>query len=244
MPKPDKRSSHVARLFMGGTERAIADRSVTARAHVEAMRRAHPAWTNDRLAKHVVDKYVATVTAVGAGAGVTAAIPAAGLVTGLAVTAVDLGVYGFSTARMILTVAAVYDVDLSREDIRRTHVLGILAGDEAAIAAAAELSGKTERLTASSVQLLNNRLARNVTLRFGARMVSARAASLIPLGIGAIMGGGVNFLLGRGVGQRAIASFRQLPSYAISDARTIVTTATVSQTSHLPPPQAHERISS
>jgi hypothetical protein len=237
---------------MGGTERAIADRADSARKAVAALRRAHPTWSNDRLAKHVVDKYVATVSLVGAGAGVTAAIPAVGFVAGLAVTAVDLGVYGFSTARMILTVAAVYDIDLTRQDIRRTHVLGILAGDEAAIASAAEFAGRTEKLTASSVQLLNNRLARNVSLRVGARMLSARAASLIPLGIGALAGGGVNYLLGRGVGERAIRSFRGLPGRAISDGRTVVTTATlatapagvatITGTSHLPPPVAHERV--
>ncbi len=244
MPRPGSKPSHVARLFMGGTERAIAERADNARATAAALRRAHPTWNTDRLAKHVVDKYVATVTLVGAGAGGTAAIPAVGFVAGLAVTAVDMGVYGFSTARMILTVAALYDVDLSRVDVRRTHVLGILAGDEAAVAAAAEFAGTAERVTASSVQLLNNKLARNVTVRVGARMFSARAASLIPFGIGAVTGGGVNYLLGRSVGERAIRSFRNLPVRALLDSRTIVTTATLAaaDTGHLPPPRAADRI--
>jgi hypothetical protein len=165
-----------------------------------------------------------------------------GFLTGLAVSTVDLGVYGFSTARMILQVAAVYDVDLSRQEIRRAHVFGILAGDEAAIASAAEFAGRTEKLTAGSVQLLNNRLARNVTLRVGARMFSARTAALLPLGIGAVTGGGVNYLLGRGVGERAIRAFRTLPRYAITDGRTVVTTATVSSQVPLPPPIASERV--
>lgn len=254
MPRPDSRTSHIARLFMGGTEKAIGEKSDNARAAVATIRRNHPTWDNDRIAKHIVDKYVATVTLVGAGAGTTAAIPAVGFLTGLAVSAVDLGVYGFSTARMILQVAAVYNVDLSREEIRRAHVLGILAGDEAAVAAAAEFAGRTETLTASSVKLLNNRLARNVTLRVGARMFSARTAALLPLGIGAVTGGGVNYLLGRGVGERAIRSFRTLPFYALPSAydtssATVVTTATVREDAsgtaspaHLPPPVAEQRV--
>jgi len=227
MPRPGSRPVSVARLFLGGTETAIAEKAGKAEARAAALRRSHPTWSTDRLAKSVVDRYVATVTVVGGGAGAAAAIPAAGFVTGLALTTADLGIYGLATARMILTVAALYDVDLRREDIRRIHVLGILAGDEAAIAAAAEMAGTADKLTASSVQLLNNRLARNVTLRVGTRMVSARMATLIPLGIGAIAGGGVNFLLGRGVGHRAISSFRNLRLRSIDQAPPIVTTATV-----------------
>lgn len=202
--------SKLPRVFLAGTEKALAHRSEVAHARINVIRAAHPNWSDEQVANRVVKRYLTSVTVVGAGAGGTAAIPGVGFVVGTATLTADVLWFGWSSARMIIDLAALHNVDISDPDIRKLHVLGLLAGDEVAVAAAARVGVGAERIGTMTIRAMNHRLTRLVLTRFGTRVVAGRVASIVPFGIGAIAGGGVNFVLARDLSSRASETFQRL----------------------------------
>lgn len=76
------KQSRLPRVFLAGTEKAIAHRADVAEARVNVIRAAHPNWSDDQIAKRIVKRYLTSVTLVGAGTGGTAAIPGVGFLIG------------------------------------------------------------------------------------------------------------------------------------------------------------------
>lgn len=204
------KQTRLPRLFLAGTEKALAHRAEVAQARVNVIRAAHPNWPDERIAKRIRQQYLASVTVVGAGAGGTAAVPGVGLIAGTATLTADVLWFGWSSARMILDTAALHNVDISDPDIKRLHVLGLLAGDEVAVAAATRIGLGAERIGTLTLRAMNNRLTRLILTRFGTRIVAGRMASLIPFGIGAMAGGGVNFVLARDLARRTNETFESI----------------------------------
>jgi len=197
-------------LFLAGTDEAVAARYHGALHRVERLRGDHPDWDDDRVAEHLVTRYLAEVTLSGAAAGGAAAMPGVGLATGLAATAADMAWYGWATARLVLSVAAAYGVDIAHPEVRRAYVLGVLAGDEAAVALASQVGASIEMYGQHALTAVNSRLARVIVLRLSTRLATSRALTLIPVGIGAAAGAGVNYVLGRDLAHRTVAMFRSL----------------------------------
>ena len=204
------KQSRLPRVFLAGTEKAIAHRAEVAEARVNVIRAAHPNWSDDQIAKRIVKRYLTSVTLVGAGAGGTAAIPGVGFLVGTATLTADVLWFGWASARMIMDLAALRNVDISDPDIRRLHVLGLLAGDEVAVAAASRVGLGVERVGTMTIRAMNHRLTRLVLTRLGTRVVAGRMASIVPFGVGAIAGGGVNFVLARDLSRRASETFERL----------------------------------
>jgi len=204
------KQSRLPRIFLAGTEKALSRRGEVAKARVDVVRAAHPNWDEIRIAKRIQKQYLASVTLVGAGAGGTAAIPGVGLLTGTATLTADVLWFGWSSARMILDLAALHNVDISDPDIRRLHVLSLLAGDEMAVAAATRIGLGAERIGTIAIRTMNNRLTRMVLTRFGTRVVAGRMATLVPFGVGALAGGGVNFVLARDLSRRTQDTFAHI----------------------------------
>jgi hypothetical protein len=204
------KQSRLPRVFLAGTEKAIAHRSEVAQARVNVIRTAHPNWSDDQIAKRIVKRYITSVTLVGAGAGGTAAVPGVGFLLGTATLTADVLWFGWASARMIMDLAALRNVDISDPDIRRLHVLGLLAGDEVAVAAATRVGLGVERVGTMTIRAMNHRLTRLVITRLGTRVVAGRMASIVPFGVGAIAGGGVNFVLARDLARRANETFERL----------------------------------
>jgi uncharacterized membrane protein (DUF485 family) len=61
-----------------------------------------------------------------------------------------------------------------------------------------------------TIRAMNHRLTRLVITRLGTRVVAGRMASIVPFGVGAIAGGGVNFVLARDLARRANETFERL----------------------------------
>lgn len=204
------KQTRLPRVFLAGTEKAMNRRSEVAKARVDVVRAAHPKWSDDRIAKRIEKRYLTSVTLMGAGTGGAAAVPGVGLVTGTLTLSADVLWFGWASARMILDLAALHNVDISDPDIRRLHVLSLLTGDELAVAAASRIGIGAERLGTLAIRTLNNRLTRMVLTRFGTRVVAGRVATLVPFGVGALAGGGVNFVLARDLSRRTSVAFSNI----------------------------------
>jgi len=197
-------------IFLAGTDEAISNRFHGALAKVARIRGEHPDWDDDRVARQLTDRYLAEVTVSGAAAGGAAALPGVGLATGIAATTADMAWYGWATARMVLGVAGAYRVDISHPQVRRAYVLGVLAADETAVALAAQVGSSIEAYGHHALTAVNSRLARVILLRLSTRLATSRALALIPVGIGAAAGAGVNYVLGRDIARRSVSMFRTL----------------------------------
>lgn len=204
------KQTRLPRVFLAGTEKAMNRRSEVAKARVGVVRAAHPNWGDERVAKRIQKQYLTSVTLVGAGTGGTAAIPGVGLIAGTATLTADVLWFGWASARMILDLAALHNVDISDPDIRRLHVLSLLAGDEVAVATAARVGVGAERIGTLAIKAMNHRLTRMVLTRFGTRVVAGRMATLVPFGVGAIAGGSVNFVLARDLSRRTAQAFAEI----------------------------------
>lgn len=204
------KQSRLPKVFLAGTEKAMNRRSEVAKARINVIRAAHPSWGDEQIAKRIQKQYLTSVTLVGAGTGGTAAIPGVGLIAGTATLTADVLWFGWASARMILDMAALHNIDVSDPDIRRLHVLGLLAGDEVAVAAASRIGVGAEKIGTLAIRAMNNRLTRMILTRFGTRVVAGRVATLVPFGVGALAGGGVNFVLARDLSRRTSQTFAEI----------------------------------
>ena len=71
------------------------------------------------------------------------------------------------------------------------------------------------RLSLTTLQTANRLMSRTLVRRFGTRRGAVAAGRLLPIGIGAAIGGSVNYLTIRALARQADAFFARLPYSAI-----------------------------
>ena len=165
------------------------------------------------------------LTALGAAAGATAAAPGVG--TGVAVSTLvaELGVVALKTTDLVMAIGAAHGhTDASAEE-RRAWVLAVLAfGDDAAeefatlardmgmrvsdgraldIANDAIVGGGGQMATIDALRRINTTLVTQVLKKWGTRRGAATVGKLLPFGVGAAVGGSVNFMMIREFAKQA-----------------------------------------
>jgi hypothetical protein len=170
--------------------------------------------------------------AAGAAAGAAAAAPAVGTAATLATTAAELGWFTARAGDMILTIAALHGMPDPSVDERRAWVLAVLiygssARDEFARAlnqASTGLSPVADgRLRLSTLQTANRLMSRALVRRYGTRRGAVALGRLLPVGIGAAIGGSVNYFAIRTLARQADTFFARLPYSAIDVDSTDIT---------------------
>ncbi len=168
----------------------------------------------------------------GAAAGAAAAAPMVGTGATLAATFAELAWFTGRAGDLVLTIAALHGRDDPSVEERRAWVLAVLiygssardgfsrAVNEAATGMAVAADG---RVPVATLQMANRLMARTLARTYGTRRGILAIGRLIPIGIGAAVGGTSNYLAVRKLARNADQFFARLPYSAIDADSTDIT---------------------
>ncbi|WP_431247126.1 hypothetical protein [Leifsonia xyli] len=194
-------------------------------AHLRSLRRRHPDATAEELARILERRYLAAVTSGGAAVGATAVIPAIGTGITLALSGLETAGFLEATALYAQSMSELHGIAVEDPERARALVLTMMLGREGSDLVrqlAGQFGGGATRtaywgeLVTSTlpsmvmgpvVDRLKSAFIRQFAVRGGASIV-ARA---IPFGVGAVIGGTGNHILGRRVVQNARLAFGPVP---------------------------------
>lgn len=180
----------------------------------------------------LTDAFARELGAAGAAAGAAAAAPAVGTAATLLATTAELGWFTARAGDLILTIAAVHGRPDPTVDERRAWVLAVLiygssardglsrAINEATTGASPAVN---RRLPVATLQTANRLMSRSLMRRYGSQRAAIAIGTAIPIGIGAVVGAGANYLAIRALARNADQFFARLPYSAIDVASTDVT---------------------
>ncbi len=209
----------------GGFDRVMAVQRPVVLAHIRSIRRRRPDATPEHLIRVLERRYLAAVTVGGAAVGASAAIPAVGTGTSLVLSGFETAGFLEASALFAQSVTEIHGIAVDDPDRARTLVMALIlgnAGQDLITQFAGQAAGKGSRsaywgelLTSSLPNAAFNQIAvriRNAFLRrFAVTQGTSVAGRLIPFGIGAVVGGGGNHLLGRRIVRSAQEAFGPAP---------------------------------
>lgn len=200
----------------------------------EAARRraaALPGTIRPEKIKSLTDSFARELGAAGAAAGAAAVAPAVGTATTVLATTAELGWFTARAGDLILTIAATHGRPDPTVDERRAWVLAVLiygssAKDGLARAINEATTGTTpavnRQLPLVTLQAANRLMSRSLLRRYGSRRGLIALGRALPIGIGALIGGGANYVAIRTLARDADQFFARLPYSAIDVSSTDV----------------------
>lgn len=190
-----------------GLEQSLAAQQAMAKAKVDRLRRVHPDHTPKRLVCDLTRWYLSTVTLAGAGAGMAAAVPGAGPAIGLPVALADTLAFTEASVLYVLSVAAIHGLHADDIERRKLLVLTVMLGDSAAGALQTGV-GRTaphwarkivKSIPMEAINKANKVLGPRFITKYGTKQGVLILGKQLPLGLGGVLGGGANHLVGRGI---------------------------------------------
>jgi hypothetical protein len=191
------------------------------RAYVGRLRAASPDATPADIVAKLEKHYLAAVMASGAAVGSAAAFPGVGTLVAMSAVAGETVVFLEATAVFVLAVAEVHGIPAEHRERRRALVLGVLVGEESKGAIAdllgpgrtrgAWLSEGAVTLPLPAVSQLNSRLLKYFVKRYALKRGALAFGKMLPVGIGAVIGGGGNRLMGKKIVKNAHMAFGAAP---------------------------------
>jgi hypothetical protein len=209
-----------------GIDRFLAIQRPVVLAHLRSIRRRNPGATPGELATILERRYVAAVTTGGAAVGVTAVVPAIGTGVTLALSGIETAGFLEATALFTQSLSELHGIAVDDPERARALVLTMMLGREGSdlvrqLAGQLGGSGTTRsaywgEVVASSlpravVGPLVDRLKATFLRQFAVRGGASIVARAIPFGIGAVVGGVGNNMLGRRVVQNSRLAFGPAP---------------------------------
>jgi hypothetical protein len=211
----DDHPSVAARALSQVIERGARVQAPAVKAYVERLREHDPAATPAEIVGKLEKHYLAAVMASGAAVGSAAAFPGIGTLVALSAVAGETVVFLEATAVFVLATAEVYGIPADHRERRRALVLAVLVGDDGKHAVAdligpgrtsgAWISDGAASLPLPAVSQLNSRLLKYFVKRYTLKRGAIAFGKLLPVGIGAVVGGVGNRMMGR----KIIANSRQ-----------------------------------
>lgn len=162
--------------------------------------------------------------ACGATVGAAAATPVVGTAATLLATTAELAWFTARAGDLILTIAALHGRPAPTVDERRAWVLAVLiyggsARDGFAKALHQANTGlrpaTDNRLSVGTLQTVNRIMSKMIISRYGTRRGAVALGQALPFGVGALVGGGANFLAVRALAKHADQFFARLPYSAV-----------------------------
>ena len=157
----------------------------------------------------------------GAAVGSAAAFPGIGTLAALSAVAGETVVFLEATSVFVLAVAEVHGIPADHRERRRALVLAVLVGEDSKHAVAeligpgrtsgAWLADGAATLPLPAVSQLNSRLMRFFVKRYALRRGALAFGKLLPVGIGAVVGGWGNRLMGKKIIANARKAFGSPP---------------------------------
>lgn len=210
-----------------GIDRVLSVQRPVVQAHLRAIRRANPTASPEQVVRILERRFLAAVTTGGAAAGASAAIPAVGTVASIAVSGVETLGFLEASALFAQSVAEVHGVVVDDPDRARALVMTMVLG-EAGTDLVSQLAGQaigrggtksafwgetiTKTLPRAALGQVTDRLKAMFLRRFVTTQSTNVIGRLMPFGIGAVIGGGGNHLLGRQIVRVSREGFGPAPT--------------------------------
>ncbi|MCH9731755.1 MAG: hypothetical protein K0U84_19095 [Actinomycetia bacterium] len=218
----DADPSIAAKVLSHIIERGARVQDPAVKAYVERLREHNPEATPAEIIEKLDKHYLAAVIASGAAVGSTAAFPGIGTLVAMSAVAGETVMFLEATAVYVLAVAEVHGIPADHHERRRALVLAVLVGDDSKHAVSSLLgSGRTSgawlsegaaTLPLPAVSQLNSRLLRYFVKRYTLKRGAIALGKLLPAGIGAVVGGVGNRLMGKKIREHAHTAFGPPPA--------------------------------
>lgn len=214
-------------MVVRGIDRLLTVQRPVVLAHIRSIRRGKPNASPEEIIRTLERRYLMAVTTGGAAVGASAAIPAVGTGTSLVLSGVETAGFLEASALFAQSITEVHGIVVDDPDRARalvmTMVLGT-AGTELVGQLAGQVAGKapsrnvfwgetiTKSLPRAVVGPIADQIKKTFVKRFSVAQGTNVVGRLLPFGIGAVIGGGGNHLLGRQIVRTAREGFGPPPS--------------------------------
>ncbi|MGE4361971.1 MAG: hypothetical protein AB7E41_07285 [Mycolicibacterium sp.] len=218
----DEDPGAAAKVLSQIIERGARVQGPAVKAYVERLRDNNPGATPAEIIDKLDKKYLAAVMASGASVGSTAAYPGIGTLVAMSAVAGETVVFLEATALYVLAIAEVHGIPAEHRERRRALVLSVLVGEDSKRAVADLLgSGRTSgawvsdgaaTLPLPALSQLNSRLLRYFVKRYTLKRGALAFGKMLPVGIGAVVGGVGNRFMGKKIIANAHNAFGAAPA--------------------------------
>ena len=191
-------------------------------AYVNRLREHKPGATPAEIIAKLETHYLAATMASGAAVGSAAAFPGIGTIVAMSAVAGETVVFLEATAVFALAVAEVHGIPVDQRERRRALVLAVLVGDEGKHAigdllgtgrtSGAWLADGAATVPLPAVSQLNSRLLKFFVKKYALKRGAIAFGKLLPVGIGAVIGGVGNRLMSKKIIENARAAFGPPPA--------------------------------
>lgn len=209
-----------------GIDRVLTVQRPVVLAHIRSIRRGRPHASPAEIIRTLERRYLTAVTAGGALVGASSAVPAIGTGASLALSGVETAGFLEASALFAQSVTEVHGIVVDDPDRARalvmTMVLGT-AGSDLVKQLAGQVAGTgpgkstfwgemvTKSLPRTVVGPIADRVKKMFLKKFAVAQGTNVVGRLIPFGIGAVVGGGGNHLLGRQIVRSSRDAFGPAP---------------------------------
>lgn len=209
----------------GGIDRVMSVQRPVVLAHIRSIRTRRPDASPEQVIRILERRYLAAVTVGGAAVGASAAIPAVGTGTSLVLSGVETAGFLEASALYAQSVTEIHGIAVDDPERARTLVMALIlgnAGEELITQFAGQAAGRgsrsaywgeliTSSLPSAAVKQIAVRIRNAFIRRFAVTQGTSVVGRLIPFGIGAVVGGGGNHLMGRNIVRSAQDAFGPAP---------------------------------
>lgn len=197
-------------------------------AHLRGIRSRNPDASPDEVLRILERRYLATVTTSGAGVGVAGAVPAVGTAAALALSSADTVLFLETTALYAQSVAELHGIPVEEPERGRALVLAMVVGGpskELLSQFAGRVTGRApvqqefwgamiaKNLPRTAVVQFMDHVRRVYLPKLMAKTAGTVVGRVLPFGIGAVVGGTANQILGRRVVKTARVAFGPPPPF-------------------------------
>ncbi len=198
-------------LLIRGLRAAMSAQRPAVLAHIRSIRRQHPEASPEQVVRILEKRFLTSVTLSGAGSGGASVIPGVGTAITLTVIGAETVLFFEMTALFAQSVAEIHGIVVDDEERAHNLVMALLLGGpskgviEQFVRQAAAKDGSRveywgETITATMPKALttylNRMLREQLAKRFAVAQGAGMAGRLIPFGIGAVIGGTSNRIIG------------------------------------------------
>ena len=212
--------------ILRGIDRVLSVQRPVVVAHIRSIRSRRPNATPAEIIKVLEARYLAAVTTGGALVGASAVIPGVGVGASLALSSVETAGFLEASALFAQSVTEVHGIVVEDPDRARALVMTMMlgsAGSDLVRQLAGEATGSgaprsrfwgdlvTKSLPQQAMSGIANQIKKTFLKRFVATQGTTIVGRAIPFGIGAVVGGTGNNILGRRVVGSAREAFGPAP---------------------------------
>ncbi|TFV57524.1 hypothetical protein E4P42_15385 [Mycobacterium sp. PS03-16] len=217
----DDKPGAAAKVLSQIIERSSRVQAPAVKAYVDRLRAADPNASPAEIVTRLEKHYKAAVMASGAAVGSAAAFPGIGTLTAMSAVAGETVVFLEATSLFVLAVAEVHGIPAQERERRRALVLSVLVGEDSKRAVAdligpgrtsgSWISDGAATLPLPAVSQLNSRLLKYFVKRYTLKRGALAFGKVLPVGIGAVVGGVGNRMMAKRIVENARTAFGAPP---------------------------------